>query len=193
MPERFNCAVLVEVADDRDVRWAIMERITSIFSPWLSRPVQIALIDGSAGGEVLHWKGGQDGFHLRHDVGKSILVIYFESVDRTCISLVSISKHSSAHTYTVSLPGRVIQHADLCPLLAELCLQLSGTGVRTIVVAGAELDIEEEVNSANEVIRATSQLGSLVEYLGCDEGDAVGLANFVQVYRAEAVVVLKRC
>jgi len=106
--------------------------------------------------------------------------------------MVSISINHRSHAYTISLPVRAASTFDISHKLAELYLQLSDVGVRSIAAAGVELEAGQ-AKSAIELMMMASEPGSLVEYLCYDnQYGKAAVPNFNIVYERGAAVVVKR-
>lgn len=196
MPERFNLAALLEVADDRAIRSDLLRCIANTFGNWLSEPTEVLLLDcHSSNSQRTSWQESAD-VRTRVLAASEIMSIFYDSADKSKNGkfALSISANSSASVYTISFPDIDVakNRNELCHLLIELYLSISNFGVHCVVVAGPELEIDHTALSITDVIICANENNSLIEFLSCEK-DTLPIAHkFLLMQRRDSAAVYMR-
>jgi hypothetical protein len=194
VPERLNFVALLETVDERAIRPELVERLRDGLSDWIGVSSKVFFLGGQDS-QSETWARATS-LNARHLSDTDLLFTYFNvrenAQDQDVV--LGVSKSSTTAVYSLSFPTLAMA-SELDTALDILCRiyqEISAMGIRCVVAAGAELEIDPVLRSVGNVIRSTREIGSLVSLLCCASEDANELSGFIFLGERQGGATFKR-
>lgn len=194
--EKFNFGALLHVRDDRPFREKLVGAIGEIFFCWLHFPKRVVLLNCRTGISKKSYWSELEPLRATELSDDDILFIHYGLHNdlKNNYSILSMSKNNGMYIYTLSVPLLCVEESfDKIPNLA-LCLgiTISNFCADSTIVAGAEVEVDETILSFGDLVNSLDKVGSLVEWVSCEEKRAADIKGFYVVEKRDGFVVKKR-